>query len=119
MEQFSQPNTFETNTPIKKGLKSWLCFHLLCVKGKKVNQELQLRSGTVVYSHQEKLNIPLRKANDVCTNATKNRGCTQNFYQKTIGGVAAYTREATTSTYVLRSQPPGGGGCCTEPSAPI
>ena len=32
---FSTKNTFETNTPIKKGLKSWLCFHLLCAKGKK------------------------------------------------------------------------------------
>ena len=47
-------------------------FSLALREGKKVNQELQLRSGTVVYSHQEKLNIPLRKANDVCTNATKN-----------------------------------------------
>ena len=52
-------------------------------------------------------------------NRGANRGCTQNFYQKTIGGVAAYTREATTSTYVLRSQPPGVGGCCPEPSASI
>ena len=49
----------------------------------------------------------------------RHRGCTVNFDRKTIGGVAVYTRGATTSIYVLRSQPPGGGGCCPEPSAPI
>ena len=49
----------------------------------------------------------------------KDWGCTGNFEEKTTGGVAAYTRGATTSLYVLRSQPPGDGGCCTEPSAPI
>ena len=48
-----------------------------------------------------------------------NRGCTQNFEEKTIGGVAAYNSRATASTYVLRSQPPGDGGCCSEPLAPI
>ena len=42
-------------------------FSLVLCEGKKVNQELQLRSGTVVYYHQEKLNISQRKTSNVCT----------------------------------------------------